>query len=90
MIVYMEMQRNFAANAKILQFDVDPAEINKNIKTDASVIGDVKVILEKLNEKLPQMNHNEWITEVKSYEEAHPMTYHKGVLTGPYIIEKIL
>ena len=81
--------KKFAANAKILQFDVDPAEINKNIKTDASVIGDVKVILEKLNEKLPQMNHNEWITEVKSYEEAHPMTYHKGVLTGPYIIEKI-
>ena len=81
--------KKFAANAKILQFDVDPAEINKNIKTDASVIGDVKVILEKLNEKLHQMNHNEWITEVKSYEEAHPMTYHKGVLTGPYIIEKI-
>ena len=81
--------KKFAKNAKILQFDVDPAEINKNIKTDASVIGDVKVILEKLNEKLPQMNHNEWITEVKSYEEAHPMTYHKGVLTGPYIIEKI-
>ena len=81
--------KKFAANAKILQFDVDPAEINKNIKTDASVIGDVKVILEKLNEKLPQMNHNEWITEVKSYEEVHPMTYHKGVLTGPYIIEKI-
>ena len=81
--------KKFAANAKILQFDVDPAEINKNIKTDASVIGDVKVILEKLNEKLPQMNHNEWITEVKSYEEAHPMTYHRGVLTGPYIIEKI-
>ena len=60
------MQRNSPQNAKILQFDVDPAEINKNIKTDASVIGDVKVILEKLNEKLPQMNHNEWITEVKS------------------------
>ena len=76
--------KKFAANAKILQFDVDPAEINKNIKTDASVIGDVKVILEKLNEKLPQMNHNEWITEVKSYEEAHPMTYHKGVLTMGY------
>ena len=81
--------KKFAANAKILQFDVDPAEINKNIKTDASIIGDVKVILEKLNEKLSQMNHKEWITEVKSYEESHPMTYHKGVLTGPYIIEKI-
>ncbi len=81
--------KKFASNAKILQFDVDPAEINKNIKTDASVIGDVKVILEELNAKLSQMNHTEWIKEVKDFEESHPMTYHKGVLTGPYLIEKI-
>ena len=39
----------FAKNAKILQLDIDPAEINKNIQVDASVIGDVKVILRKLN-----------------------------------------
>ncbi len=39
----------FAKNAKILQLDIDPAEINKNIKVDASIIGDVKVILRKLN-----------------------------------------
>ena len=38
----MEMHKKFAENAKILQFDVDPAEINKNIKTDASVIGDAQ------------------------------------------------
>ena len=81
--------KKFASNAKILQLDIDPAEINKNIKTDASVIGDLKVILERLNKQLSQMDHKDWISEVKGYEEEHPMTYHKGVLTGPYIIEKI-
>ena len=49
--------KRFASNAKILQFDVDPAEINKNIQTDASIIGDVKIILRKLNARLDPMNH---------------------------------
>ena len=51
----------FAKNAKILQLDVDPAEINKNIHTTASVIGDLKVILRRLNARLDSMNHEEWI-----------------------------
>ena len=52
----------FAKNAKILQLDIDPAEINKNIKVDASIIGDVKVILRKLNARLDPVNHDEWPT----------------------------
>ena len=55
----------FAKNAKILQFDVDPAEINKNIKVDAYVIGDVKVILRKLNARLDPINHDEWIAHIE-------------------------
>ena len=43
--------RNFARNAKVLQIDVDATEINKNILVDCSVLGDAKVILQKLNEK---------------------------------------
>ncbi len=39
--------KNGASNAKILQIDIDPAEINKNIRTHASVIGDAKLVLEK-------------------------------------------
>ncbi len=54
----------FAKNAKILQFDVDPAEINKNIRVDASVIGDVKVILRKLNARLDPMHHDEWVAHI--------------------------
>lgn len=79
----------FAQNAKILQLDVDPAEINKNIQTDASVIGDVKVILRKLNARLDPMNHDEWIGHIERFKDMYPLRYNKDVLTGPYIVEKI-
>ena len=81
--------KKFANNAKILQFDVDPAEINKNIKAHACVIGDVKEILSRLNEKLPQLNHNDWITHVMDFKVRFPMKYAETGLSCPYIIEKI-
>ena len=79
----------FAKNAKILQFDVDPAEINKNIKVDAYVIGDVKVILRKLNARLDPIHHDEWIAHIERMKDMYPLRYDKSVLTGPYIIEQI-
>lgn len=79
----------FARNAKILQFDVDPAEINKNVKTHASVIGDVKSILRKLNTRLDPINHEEWLAHIDRLKDMYPMRYEKSILTGPYIIEKI-
>ena len=81
--------KKFANNAKILQIDIDPAEINKNIKTNASVIGDVKAVLAKLNEKLPQLEHQEWIAHIEELKAKYPMTYHQDSLTGPFIVEKI-
>ena len=65
----------FAENAKILQFDVDAAEINKNIQVDACVIGDVKVILERLNQKLEQQAHPEWRAHIAEMKEAYPLRY---------------
>lgn len=79
----------FAPNAKILQFDVDPAEINKNVITDHSVVGDVKMILSRMNEKLTKHDHSEWIQHVMEMKEKYPLSYHTDVLTGPYIIEKL-
>ena len=81
--------KKFASQAKILQFDVDPAEINKNIQTDASVIGDIKEILVRMNEKINQMNHNNWITHVLDYKVKYPLTYPKTGLSGPYVVEQI-
>lgn len=79
----------FAKKAKILQFDVDPAEINKNVKAYANVIGDVKVILKKLNARLDPINHEEWLAHIDRMKDMYPMRYDKNILTGPHIIEKI-
>lgn len=79
----------FARKAKILQFDVDPAEINKNVKTFASVVGDVKVILKKLNARLDPINHEEWLAHIDRLKDMYPMRFDKSTLTGPYVIEKI-
>ena len=81
--------KKFASNAKILQFDIDPVEVNKNIITDAHVIGDVKEILTRLNERIKQQNHDEWIAKVLEYKEKYPLTYHHEGLSGPYVIEEI-
>lgn len=79
----------FAKDAKILHLDVDPAEINKNIIAHASVIGDVKVILRKLNARLDPMNHDEWVAHIERFKDMYPLRYSKDVLTGPCIIEKL-
>ena len=73
----------------ILQIDVDAAEINKNIQTDASIIGDVKIILRKLNARLDPMNHDEWLSHIERLKDMYPLRYNKEVLTGPYIMEEI-
>ena len=81
--------KKFASNAKILQFDIDAAEINKNVKTDASVIGDAYEILKRINEGLEQQNHHEWISHIMELKEKYPMTYNRDCLNGPLIMEKI-
>ncbi len=79
----------FARGAKILQFDVDAAEINKNIRVDACVTGDLKEILARLNGRLSQLNHAEWVREVKALKEKYPLSYPQGALTGPFIVEEV-
>lgn len=79
----------FAAKAKVLQIDVDPAEINKNIMTSASVIGDVKEVLKKLNPMLHPKNHSDWIAYIDDLKMRFPLKYNEEGLTGPYVVEEI-
>lgn len=81
--------KTFASQAKILQIDIDPAEINKNILVDVSVVGDLREILKRLNEQIPQQHHAEWMEKLEDYKARYPMTYHTEAFTGPYVIEKI-
>lgn len=79
----------FANNARILQIDVDPAEINKNILTHASIIGDIRCVLEILNNRLKKQSHPEWMQHIQQMKEQYPLIYNKDALTGPYVVEKI-
>ena len=81
--------KKFAKKAKILHIDIDPAEINKNIKTDASVIGDVKEVLTILNNRLDVLDHAEWLKEIADYQAEFPLKYPKKKLTCPYLIEEL-
>ena len=79
----------FAQNAKIIQIDVDAAEINKNIKVDCSIIGDVKEVLKELNKKIHPKNHDAWVKEVEDMKAKYPLKYNQKGLTGPYVIEEL-
>ena len=79
----------FAKNAKILQIDVDAAEINKSIRTHASVVGDLKTVLRKLNARLDPINHEEWLAHIERLKDMYPLRYDKSQLTGPFIMETI-
>ena len=81
--------KTFAKNAKILQLDIDPAEINKNIQTTASVIGDLKEVLNRLNDRLDTQDHADWIAEIQKLKESYPLEYSKEKLTGPFVIETL-
>ena len=79
----------FASRARVLHIDIDAAEINKNIKTEASVVGDLKEILALINQELPQMEHKEWNTHIKELKEKYPLNYDESALSCPYIMEEI-
>ena len=81
--------KKFAKNAKILQIDIDPAEINKNIPTTASIIGDVKEVLCRLNAKLPKYERKEWLEHIFELKKQYPLTYVKDELNGPFIMQKL-
>ena len=81
--------KTFAKQAKILQLDVDAAEINKNVIVDACIEGDLKESLRRLLEEIPEKHHPEWIEHIQEMKAKYPLSYDHTQLTGPYIIEKL-
>lgn len=57
----------FGANAKIIHLDIDLKEINKNVKVDSWLLGDIKELLSELKAKLTQQNHEQWKKELSKY-----------------------
>lgn len=79
----------FATGAKILHIDVDAAEINKNIIVDASVIGDAKEVLKRINALLTPSKKASWMKEIRTLVKDYPLEYDMKHLTGPAIISRI-
>lgn len=81
--------KKFATDAQIIQIDVDAAEINKNIVVDASIVGDAKEVLKKLNAVIEQKNNSEWLAYVDELRKKDENLYPENTLTGPTALHKI-
>ncbi len=81
--------KKFAEGAKILHIDIDVAEINKNIRVDASLIGDLRSVLSAVNEKLEPQTHPEWMKQIQDLKSRYPLKYDGEKLSCPYVIEEI-
>ena len=53
--------KEFAKQARVIHIDIDEAEFNKNIKADATILGDAKAVMEKLLPKIKKTKHTEWL-----------------------------
>ncbi len=81
--------KKFAENAKIIHLDIDAAEINKNIRADASLVGDLKLLLQELNKRLKKQEHSEWMETIADLKTKYPLKYDDTQLSCPYVIETI-
>ncbi len=81
--------KQFARNARILQIDVDEAEINKNVKVDLALVGDLREILTKLCAGLTKTSHELWMSEIRDLKENYPLQYDHTRLTCPMVIEAL-
>ena len=81
--------QNHIKNAKVLHIDIDPAEINKNIKVDASVIGDAKIIVEKLLSRVDAKRNQEWLDKIEDIKKANLPKEESEALTPKYLFDKL-
>lgn len=83
--------KSFAPNAKIIQIDIDAAEINKNVLVDLPIIGNARDILERLNQSVEPLDTENWLSQIKSWKKDYPLSYcqEKDTIKPQYILEKI-
>lgn len=79
----------FAPKAKILQIDIDEAEVNKNIRVEHHIIGDVKDVLEKINTGIEAKGRSQWLKYVMALKEQPQPNRAQAELTPDYILGKI-
>jgi len=82
---------SFAPHARIIHIDIDPAEIGKNVRVDVPIVGDVKMVLNKLNELIVSAEHTDWVNQLDDWRREHPSTTIRDSdgLLPQFVISKI-
>ena len=83
--------KRFGKNSKKIHIDIDPAEINKTVKVDSPIIGDINEVLELLNPKVNSETHTSWLKEVEHLKSEHPslMIPESETLLGQQVIKTL-
>ena len=83
--------KDFAPNAKVVHVDIDPSELNKNVKADAPVLGDLKPVLNQLLEKVESNVHIDWLKYVDALRAEHPLNEvpQTGELLPQYVLTQL-
>jgi len=81
----------FAPNARIIHIDIDPASVQKNVRVDIPIIGDVRKVLAELNKIVKKCDSGAWLKKIEEWRKSHPLTYEKekGELKPQFVIEKM-
>jgi acetolactate synthase-1/2/3 large subunit len=81
--------KRFAQHAKIVHIDIDAAEINKTIRADECLVGDLKLVLQDLNARITAQHHADWMAHIGEMKSKYPLRYEEDRLSCPYVIEEI-
>jgi acetolactate synthase-1/2/3 large subunit len=83
--------KRFATRSKKIHIDIDPAEINKNIRVDVPLIGNVKDVLNQLNPIVEEKTHQDWVRTIEQMKADHPSLRIKETedLLGQHVIKAI-
>ena len=82
---------DFAPNAQIIHIDIDPAEIDKNVKTTVPLVGEAKRVLAALNRQVEPITHVEWVKEIEQLKQEHPshLVPESEGIASPYVIRQV-
>ncbi|MEW6034471.1 MAG: biosynthetic-type acetolactate synthase large subunit [Chloroflexota bacterium] len=81
----------FAPAARIIHVDIDAAEIGKNVRVDVPIVGDVRTVLEVLNQQVVPKTRPEWLHETERWQREHPLcvTTEADKLLPQYVINQV-
>ncbi len=83
----------YAKQAKVIHFDIDPSEINKNVSVDVAVVGDCKSTLARVTDLLKEQQHKEWIEGFRPYwDKEREMVIERAInpTEGPLLMAEVV